>query len=175
MSQARQRSQSAREERLRTERRTFNGVHGLRVRVGALDGNRDGDGGTGPLEQNVHSGSHSPTSRRDFDDLALGIAEIEQDLLGGKADTGNAAKDGEALIAVVGLGFEVIEDRVEGTGIGQGFVAPVVLVEEPVPKRDGADGEDKGALERRSLEADEGASVAGRKGVALAGDGDERI
>src|SRR6185369_5153444 len=74
-----------------------------------------------------------------------------------------------------GLGFEVIEERVEGAGIRHGLMAAVILVEEPIPKRDGANWEDEGALERRSLEADEGASVCGGERVALAGDGDERM
>jgi len=148
-----------------------------RVRSWGRLGDREGDGGSGLLEQDVGLIGDFPTGSRNFDQLAPGIAEIELDALEGKADAGNTAKDEELLLSVVvgGLGFEVIEDGVEGAGIGQGLVATEVLVKEPVAKGGGADGEDKGTAEGGSREADAGASVAGHKGVAFASDVDERF
>jgi hypothetical protein len=56
----------------------------------------------------------------------------------------DAMPDGEALVLVfvVGLGFEVIEERVEGAGAREGIVLGVEFMEEPLAVGAGADGED---------------------------------
>jgi hypothetical protein len=110
-------------------------------------GRGNGAGGAGGLEESVGAGGGGPASGRDFDKLTLGIGEVEEDL-GGRDAVGitasDAMPDGEALVLVfvVGLGFEVIEDRVESAGAREGVVLGVELMEEPLAVGAGADGED---------------------------------
>jgi len=92
------------------------------------------------------AGGNLPAGGRDFDILAIGIGEVEEDL-GGDVVAGAApaaAKDGEALAVGVlaGQGFQEIEDGVEGVGGGEDFVARDGLVDEPVAELRRADGED---------------------------------
>jgi len=105
----------------------------------------------------------------------LAIGEVECDPVGREVDTGgDAAIDGEVLVVVVfvGLGFEVIEDRVEGVGGGKGIVLGEEAIEEPVAIGAGADGEDVVAAGGEA-KADEGLSVGGGKGEPLLGDGEQ--
>jgi hypothetical protein len=136
-----------------------------------------GESGAGGLEESIGSGGDLPTSGRDFDKLALGIGEVEEDLRRDDAATtaSNAAPDGEVLVlgVVVGLGFEVIEDGVEGTGGGEGVVLDVELMEEPLAIGAGADGEDVESSGGEGMEANEGLAVGGGEGKAAAGDVDE--
>jgi hypothetical protein len=102
------------------------------------------------LEGSIGAGGGFPASGRDFDKLATGIGEVDEDVGGDEAATtaSDATPDGEALVAlvVVGLGFEVIEDGVEGTGGWQGVELSVELMKEPLAVGAGADGEDVEAL-----------------------------
>jgi hypothetical protein len=63
------------------------------------------------------------------------------------------------LAAVVGLGFEVIEDGEEGAGGREGVVLGVELMEEPLAVGAGADGEDVETSGRGGIEANEGLAV----------------
>ena len=141
-SQARQRSQPARDGRLRQARRVSR-APGAGEGCG---GRGKGEGGAGGLEESIGAGGGLPAGGRDFDELAFGIGEVEEDLGGQEAAaTGSdATPDGEALVlaVVVGLGFQVIEDGVEGAGGGQGVVQVEEFVEEPLAVGGGADGED---------------------------------
>jgi hypothetical protein len=150
------------------------------------------------LEESVGAGGGGPASGRDFDKLTLGIGEVEEDLGGhdaGMAGAGgwrtgagnsvglvwqdggitasDAMPDGEALVLVfvVGLGFEVIEDGVEGAGAREGVVLGVEFMEEPLAVGAGADGEDVETVEGGGMEANEGLAVGGGEGKASAGDG----
>jgi len=150
------------------------------------------------LEESAGAGGGGPASGRDFDKLTFGIGEVEEDLGGhdaGMAGAGgwgpgagnsvglvwqdgtitasDATPDGEALVLVfvVGLGFEVIEDRVESAGARERIVLGVEFMEEPFPVGAGADGEGVETLERGGMEANEGLAVGGGEGKASAGDG----
>ena len=109
-------------------------------------GRGNGEGGAGGLEESAGAGGGGPASGRDFDKLAFGIGEVEEDLGGQEAAaTGSdATPDGEALVlaVVVGLRFQVIEDGVEGAGGWQRVVKGEEFMEEPVAVGGGADGED---------------------------------
>jgi hypothetical protein len=75
--------------------------------------------------------------------------------------------------AVVGLGFQVIEDRVESVGAGQRVELGVEFVEEPLAVGAGADGEDVESSGGGGIEANEGLAIGGGEGNAAPGDGDE--
>ena len=100
------------------------GAEGVEGRGGSIvrgrDGGGEGGGGAGGLEESLGAGGDSPAAGGDFDELAVGIGEVEEDLVGEEAGAAgvDAAEDGKALVVVVlaGLGFEVIEDGVEGVG-----------------------------------------------------------
>src|ERR1035441_6639930 len=121
-------------------------------------------------------GGNSPVAGGDFDELALGIGEVEEDLIGkeGGAAGADAAEDGKALVdaVLVGLGVEVIEDGVEGVRGGDGIELIEESEEEPIAVFGGPDGEDEEAT-GGSVEAHEGLPVGGGEGDALLGDGDE--
>ena len=125
----------------------------------------EGDGGAGGLEEDVGAGGGFPAGGGDFDELTIGIGEIEEDLIGDTARAGgsDAAKDGKALPAFVvmaGAGFEEVEEGVELVGSKQEFVAAVELVEEPIAEGGRADGvgEEASTVE---ADADEGLAVTG--------------
>lgn len=109
-------------------------------------GSGKGESGSGGLEESVGAGGGLPAGGRDFDELALGIGEVEEDLGGdgAVAAASDATEDGEALVlfALAGLGFEEIEDGMEGAGGGDGGVLGVEPMEEPLAVGAGADGED---------------------------------
>jgi hypothetical protein len=126
------------------------------------------------LEERAGAGGGLPASGRDFDKLTFGIGEVEEDLVGQDAGTAtsDATPDGEvlALVVVVGLGFEMIEDGVEGAGGRERVVLGVKLMEEPLAVGAGADGEDVETLGRGGIEANEGLAVGGGEGKSAAGD-----
>jgi hypothetical protein len=128
------------------------------------------------LEESIGPGGGLPAGGRDFDKLAFGIGEVEEDLGGQEAvaTASDATPDGEALVlaVVVGLSFQVIEDGVKGAGGRQGVVKVEEFVEEPVAVGVGTDGEDVEAT-GRDTEANEGLAVGGGEGDAAAGDVDE--
>jgi len=102
--------------------------------------------------------------------VAIGIAEVEEDLGGDEGGTAvsDAAGHGEALVILhAGLGFEEIEDGVEGVGGGDGVELGIDPVEEPISKRGGADGEDAAG---RDGDLNEDLAVAGGEGGALPDD-----
>ena len=86
----------------------------------------------------------APAIAGDFDVLAVGIGEIEEDFVGdgAKAAGIDAVRDadvaGEGIAS--GLGVEVMEDGVEGVGGGDGVELGVAEVEEPLAKGAGATG-----------------------------------
>jgi hypothetical protein len=138
-------------------------------------GRGKGAGGAGGLEESAGAGGGLPASGRDFDKLALGIGEVEEDLVGHDAATtaSDATPDGEALVLLVavGLGFEVIEDGVEGAGARERIVLDEEFMEEPLAVGAGADGEDVETLGRGAIEANEGLTVGGGEGKSAPGDG----
>jgi hypothetical protein len=130
------------------------------------------------LEESIGAGGDLPALGRDFDKLAIRIGEVEEDLVGdgaGSAGT-DATPNGEALVVVTlaGLGFQVIEDGVEGVGCGDGIVFRKELVEEPVAIRAGANGEDEESAGGWGIEAYEGLAIGGGEGDAAAGDPEEQ-
>ena len=90
-------------------------------------------------------GGDVPASGSDFDELAVGVGEIEEDLVGSGEGAAGIDAEGDADVAGIGiaggLGFEVMEDGVEGLGGGDGVVGGEGLVEEPVAEGAGAEGE----------------------------------
>jgi hypothetical protein len=128
------------------------------------------------LKESVGAGGGGPAGGGDFDKLTLGIGEVEEDLGGhdaGGITASDAMPDGEALVLVfvVGLGFEVVEESVEGAGAREGVVLGVEFMEEPLAVGAGADGEDVETVEGGGMEANEGLAVGGGEGKASAGDG----
>ena len=73
------------------------------------------------------------------------------------------------VVVLVGLGFEEVEEGVEGVGGGDGFVLVEEAVEEPIAEGGGAYGEDVEAAGGWDGEANEGLAVGGG-GDARAGD-----
>jgi len=168
-------------EPVRARRKVEAGAEGLEIggRVIGRDGRGNPVGGAGGFQESVSAGGDGPAIGRDIDELAFGVGEIEEDLLGDVAgDAGaDAAGDGEALVEFVagGLRFEVIEDGVEGLGGGQGVVESEELLEEPIAVGAGADGEEEETAGRDDGEAHEGLAIGGGKGDALPGDGEEGL
>jgi len=130
-------------------------------------------GGAGGLKEGG-AGGGLPGGGRDFDELQLGVGEVEEDLVGEavRAAVSHAAKDGGALVGLVevGLGFEVVEDGVEFAGGGQGVELGVASVKEPVAEAGGADGHRAAASV--IVETDEGLAVGSGEGFAAAGEVD---
>jgi len=149
---------------------------GVGIRRGG-GGRGEGESGAGDLEESAGPGGGLPAGGRDFDKLALGIGEVEEDLIGHTATTAasDATPDGEALVLVVmmGLGFQVIENRVESAGGRKRVVLGEEFVEEPLAVGAGADGEDEETGGGGGIEANESLSVGGGERSAAAGDGDE--
>src|SRR5271157_3580957 len=95
------------------------------------------------MEEDFGADGGFPAGGGDFDELAVGIGEVEEDALGdaGRTAGGHAAKAGEAAAAfavVIGAGFEVMQEGGELAGGGQGGVAAVELAVEPVAEGGGA-------------------------------------
>jgi hypothetical protein len=147
---------------------------GIRRRGG---GRGEGESGAGDLEESAGAGGGLPAGGRDFDKLAFGIGEVEEDAIGHTAATAasDATPDGEALVLVVmiGLGFQVIENSVESAGGRKRIVLGEEFVEEPLAVGAGADGEDEETGGGGGIEANEGLSVGGGERGAAASDGDE--
>jgi len=87
----------------------------------------------------------------------------------------HAAPHGEALVVagLVGLGFEVIQDGVEGVRGGDGIMFGEKLTKEPVAKGGRAGREDVETAGGGFVQADEGLAVTGREGDAAAGNAKE--
>ena len=140
-------------------------------------GRGEGESGAGGLEEGIGAGGGLPAGGRDFDKLAFGIGEVEENVRGYEAAaTGSdATPDGEALVllVVVGLGFQVIDDSVESVGARERVELGIEFVEEPLAVGAGADGEDVETFEGGGIEANEGLAVGGGEGSAAPGDGDE--
>jgi hypothetical protein len=146
-------------------------------------GGGKGAGGGGGFEGNAFAGPrgypYAPTLGGDFDELARGIGEIEEDFFGSVGDAAGVDAVGDADVAGVGiaggLGFEVMEDGAEGVGGADGFVAGEGLVEEPLAEGAGADGEGAIAAEGLGGNPHEGASADGGEGDAALGDAEEGV
>ena len=144
-----------------------------------------GDGGAGGLEESAGSGGSDPAGGRDFNKLAFWIGEVEENL--GRQEAATAVSDatpnGEALVGaagVVGLGFQVIEDSVEGAGARQGVVLGEEFMEEPLAIGLGADGEDVvtsvgGALRRTKVWPSEAVKGMPCRAMAMRGAKGSRI
>ena len=154
------------------------GAEGFERIARAGHGNGEGCGGAGGLEECIGLGGDAPAAGGDFDELTLGVGEVEEDLFGEESGAAGAdtAEDGETRVVAVlaGLGLEVIEDGVEGVGGGKSVVLAVELIEEPIAVGAGADGEDVESAAGDS-EANEGLTVAGGERDALPGDGEKRF
>ena len=118
-----------------------------------------------------------PALGGDGDELTGGIGEIEEDLAGDgvSAAGADAPPDVKALVVsdIVGLGFEVIEDGLEGLGGGDGIALAEELAEEPVAIGGRADGEDKNSGGSGFVETDESLAVTGRERDAALGDAEK--
>jgi len=96
----------------------------------------------------LFAGVDLPAGGSDYDVLALGIGEVDEDaggeiVLGAEAD---AAKDGGGAVGeLAGQGLEVIEDGVHGVGGGEGLVMSDGLVDEPIAELRGAEGQGESA------------------------------
>jgi hypothetical protein len=129
------------------------------------------------LEEGVIAGGDVPSFSRNGDKLPVGIGEIEENFAGDgiRAASTHATPHGEALVVtgLVGLGFEVIEDRVEGVRSGDGVIFGEKPGEEPVAKGRRADRKDVEPAGGWFVQADEGLAVTGREEDAAAGDAEK--
>jgi len=138
-------------------------------------GRREVDGGSEGLEEGVVGDGGLPAAGGDFDKLALVIGEVEEDLAGDEG--GTAVCDAEGYVDApeifdAALGFEEIEDGVEGVGGGDGVALGVDAKEEPVAKVRGADGE---VAAGRDGDLNECLAVVGFEGKAVADEVDEAL
>ena len=119
----------------------------------------------------VIGGGGLPAGGGDFDEVTLGIGEVEEDAVrgGAVAATGDAEGDADVEAGGVGggLGFEVRTEGAEGVGGGDGLVEGVALGEEPIAEGGGADGEEAGAVEGGGGDLDEGEAVGGGEGEGV--------
>ena len=139
--------------------------------------------GSAQVEEEVSKGTPSPEVTcqpfgSDFDELSVGVGEVEEDLFGSGGGAAGIDAVGDANAAGVGiaggLGVEVTEDGAEGLGGGNGFVVGEALVEEPLAKGAGADGEGVIAGEQGG-NGHEGASADGSEGDAAIGNAEESV
>src|ERR1039457_1979714 len=111
-------------------------------RGGGEWGGGEGAGGGGSFEGDAFTGGDGPALGGDFDELACGVGEVEEDFVGGGGKTAAVDAVGDAEIAALGiaggLGFEVMENGVEGVGGGDGVVEGEALVENPLTEGAGA-------------------------------------
>jgi len=125
------------------------------------------------LEEDVGAGGGGPPGGRDFDELALGVGEIEEDLAGEVAGASgtDTADDLEAGGAGVGggAGFEEVEDGAEGVGSGDGVVFGEELGEEPLAVLGGADGRMREGLRRTKACPSRSVKGAPRSAMAMRG------
>ena len=137
--------------------------------------------GTGGLEGSLPGGGDLPSLGGDFDELAIGVGEIEEDLFGsvGRAASIDAAGDGDVEAAFVarGLGLEVMTEGVPGRGTGDGFKLGEGFAEEPFAKGAGTDGEGEVAGIGAGVggDVDEGLALGGSEGAGAVGDGEELV
>jgi len=156
-----------------------NGVAFTRVRHSTEVAHpRSSRGGGGRFERDAFPGGHLPAIGSDFDELALGIGEVEEDLFGSGGGAAEIDAVGDANAAGIGiaggLGVEVMEDGAEGVGGGNGVVVGEALVEEPPAKGAGADGECVIAGGQGG-NGHEGAPVDGSEGDAAMGNAEESV
>ena len=114
------------------------------IGVAGWFGGGERTGGGGGFEGNVISGGDLPAIGGDFDELAFGIGEVEEDLFGSgiaaEVDAVGYANVARPVIAS-GEGVEVVEDGAEGLGGGDGVVVGEAFAEEPLAEGAGADRE----------------------------------
>src|ERR1035441_174299 len=136
---------------------------------------RGGSGG-GSFEEDPFLGSYGPALGGNFDELAFGVGEIEEDFFGRGGDAAGVDAVGDADVAALGIAgglrFQVMENGAEGVGGGDGVVEGEALVEEELTEGAGADGEGEMAAGLGG-NGDEGASADGSEGGAALGDGEE--
>src|ERR1039458_740516 len=88
-----------------------------------LFGGGEWAGGGGGFEGDAFAGGYGPALGGDFDELAFGVGEVEEDFFGRGEGAARVDAVGDADVAAVGiaggLGFEVMEDGVEGVGCGE--------------------------------------------------------
>jgi hypothetical protein len=91
---------------------------------------RSSRGGGGRFERDAFPGGHLPAIGSDFDELAVGIGEVEEDLFGSGGGAAEIDAVGDANAAGIGiaggLGVEVMEDGAEGVGGGNGEFATLI-------------------------------------------------
>ena len=138
----------------------------------------EGVGGGRGFEGDAFAGGYAPAGGGDFDELAGGVGEVEEDPFrsgGGAAGIDAAGNTDVAAMGISGgLGLEVMDDGGEGRAGGDGVVLGEGLVEEPLAKGAGADGE--GAIAGGlAADGDEGASAHGSKGDAALGNAEEGV
>ena len=144
--------------------------------TGLRGGERVGE--AGGFDVDIGGGGGAPAGGGDFDELAIGIGKVEEDLVreGVLAARADAAEDDEAAVpgVGVGLGFEVEEERVEGAIGREGGVIARVGGPEPLAVFAGTEGEDVEAA-RVGTELGEGAALfVGEVAEGAFGDSEER-
>jgi hypothetical protein len=106
--------------------------------------NGEGGGWGGGFENGALAGGNLPTIRGDFDELAFGVGEIEENGFGDGAVSAamNAARRGPtaSFRTAGGLRFEVAEDGREGMGRRDGLEFGVALGVQPLAEGTGTDG-----------------------------------
>src|ERR1019366_8298512 len=158
------------------------GAEGLEGGIGCLGvglfGGGEWAGGGGGFEGDAFAGGYGPALGGDFDELAFGVGEGEEDFFGSGGDAAAVDAVGDADMAALGiaggLGFEVMEDGAEGVGGGDGVVEGEALVEDPLTEGAGANGKGEMAAGLGG-NGDEGASAEGSEGGAALGDGEEGV
>ena len=129
-------------------------------------------------EGDADTGGDSPAVAGDFDVLAVGIGEVEEDCFGDGEGAAGIDAVGDADVAgggiAGGLGVEVMEDGVEGVAGGEGVGFGVAEVEEPLAEGAGEDGDGVKA-EGVGGNGDEGASGGGEEGAGASGEAEESV
>src|ERR1039457_3268110 len=96
----------------------------VRGRGVGLFGGGEGAGGGGSFEEDPFLGSYGPALGGNFDELAFGVGEIEEDFFGRGGDAAGVDAVGDADVAALGLAgglrFQVMEDEAGGGGGGGG-------------------------------------------------------
>src|ERR1035437_3821748 len=136
-------------------------------------------GGGGGFEGDAFAGGYGPALGGDFDELAFGVGEVEEDFFGRGEGAAGVDAVGDADIAVLGIAgglrFQVMENGVEGVGGGDGVTLREALIEEALAEGAGTDGEGEIAARELGGNGDEGASAEGSEGGAAFGDAEEGV
>src|ERR1039458_6105182 len=103
-----------------------------------LFGGGEWAGGGGGFEGDAFAGGYGPALGGNFDELAFGVGEVEEDFFGRGGDAAAVDAVGDADIAALGIAgglrFEVMEDGVEGVGGGDGVVEEEQWAKTPRPE-----------------------------------------